>query len=84
MKIIFYKSSLCPRCHQAGKHLNELLQENGDYKLEIVDILSNPLRCWKEGIRMIPAITVGNRKLSGVYLTRQSITKFLNTNDSSL
>lgn len=84
MQIIFYKSNLCPRCHLAGKHLSELLEEYGDHELEIVDILNAPLRSWKDGIRMIPAITAGNRKLSGVYLTRQNIADFLaKTNQSS-
>ncbi|WP_163339675.1 hypothetical protein [Desulfopila sp. IMCC35008] len=77
MQIIFYKSSLCPRCRRAGHHLSELLNEYSDHELEIVDILNNPLRSWQDGIRMIPAITAGNRKLSGLYLTRQNISDFL-------
>lgn len=84
MQIIFYKSSLCPRCHRARKHLSELLNEYSGHDLEIVDILSEPLRSWQDGIRMIPAITAGNKKLSGVYLTRKNIADFLaQTNQTS-
>lgn len=77
MQIVFYKSSLCPRCHRAGNHLSELLREYNGHELEVVDILSNPLRSWQDGIRMIPALVAGNRKLSGLYLTREKIADFL-------
>lgn len=77
MKVTFYKQVLCPRCHMAGKHLQNLLKQSDDFMLEEVDILAQPLRSWRDGVRMIPAIRVGDDILSGVYLSRTAIKKFI-------
>jgi len=77
MEVTFYKQALCPRCHLAAKHLQELLKQTDGFILEEVDIVAQPLRSWRDGIRMIPAIKVGDDILSGIYLTKPSIEKFL-------
>ncbi len=78
MQITFYKSNLCPRCHLAGKALRELAAERGDIELEIVDVLAAPRRTLADGVRMIPAIRAGERLLSALYLSRKTISRFLN------
>lgn len=77
MQIIFYKSNLCPRCAMAGRHLRALSAENPDFDVEEVDIITSPRRAWRDGIRMVPALRVGEKVLSGLYLSRETIIDFL-------
>jgi hypothetical protein len=77
MRIIFYKSKLCPRCYVAGKHLLALCSTIPDLQVEEVEILTSPLRAWQDGIRMVPALKVGDAVLSGMYLSQESITNFV-------
>jgi hypothetical protein len=61
----------------ARKHLLALIGGHPELHLEEREVLSS----WKDmrntGIRMIPAIRVGNSILSGIYLTRDGIKQFL-------
>lgn len=77
MRVTLYKSSLCPRCHLARKYLERLQQVGHDIDIEYIDILKEPVRAWKDGIRMIPAIKAGGRLISGVYLGESKIKEFL-------
>jgi len=79
MKVTLYKSSLCPRCHFARRSLEHLRTLQPDIELELVDILTSPRRAFRDGVRMIPAIRIGDRFLSGLYLNRESIAAFLDT-----
>ncbi len=45
--------------------------------VEEVDIVSHPVKAWKNGIRMIPALVAGEKTLSGVYLDSSRIREFL-------
>ena len=56
MHLLFYKSALCPRCAQARNTLYALAAAHPEISIEEVDILSAPLRTWRDGIRMIPAL----------------------------
>ena len=77
MRITLYKSSLCPRCYMARKTLFELTENRPEIEIETVDILTSPMRCLRDGVRMIPALKIDDRLLSGVYLTRTAIISFL-------
>lgn len=77
MSLVFYKSALCPRCHAARKTLQRLAAADPALSIEEVDILGSPLRAWRDGIRMIPALKDGNRLLSGIFLSESAIRRFL-------
>ena len=77
MQVVFYKSSLCPRCHHTGKILRQLAAERADLEIETVDILASPARALTDGVRMIPAIRADNRLLSALFLGRGKIIAFL-------
>ena len=77
MRITLYNSSLCPRCHLAGKWLNRAAQVYPEIEIDAVDILAAPGRAWRDGIRMIPALKAGDRQLSGLYLSERDIATFL-------
>ncbi len=76
-KITLYKSALCPRCYMAGKYLTEELQDFPGVRLEKVDIFIAPLTVAQKGVRMIPAIMIGEHKLSSIYLGKKEIRSFL-------
>jgi hypothetical protein len=61
----------------ARKTLYELLDSNPEIDVEEIDIVTNPLRAWKDGVRFIPTLKHGDRTLSGVFLSREEIQHFL-------
>lgn len=63
----------------AQKALDELLQEkdNENIQLELVEILTNPLRTLKDGITFIPTLTCGDLKIGGLLLSHKKISHFL-------
>ena len=77
MRIIFYKSKACPRCFVAGKHLQALCATYSHLQVEEIEILTSPLRAWRDGVRMIPALKIGKSILSGAYLSKTAITSFV-------
>lgn len=79
MALTFYHSGLCPRCAQARKHLASLLGDTYSRYVVEVDVLSHPFQSWKNGIRMIPALTYNTSQLSGLMLSREQIEQFLIT-----
>ncbi|MCB2217342.1 hypothetical protein [Desulfofustis glycolicus] len=77
MTLTFYYSPLCPRCRRVGKHLDDLLAPEARRRVRRVDVLHQPLRSWRAGVRMIPALACGDELLSGLVLDRDRITAFL-------
>ncbi len=77
MRIIFYKSKLCPRCFIAGKYLQALCSTTPGLLVEEVELLTSPLRTWQDGIRMVPALKIGDAVLSGIYLSQEAIVDFV-------
>lgn len=77
MRITFYHSFLCPRCSMAGKKLRSIAEEQPDLEIAEIDITAKPFSFWRQGIRLIPALEMNGRFLSGVFLTKQRIQKFI-------
>ena len=77
--ITFYHSMICPRCHMAGLSLSQLRDEFPDIVVEKVEFLTNIGRARSDGVWTIPSLVQGERKLSGYYLTKRSIRRFLET-----
>ncbi len=77
MRIVFYKSVLCPRCFLAKKHLLAVCSAHPHLQIEEVELVTSPLRTWRDGIKMVPALKVGDNVLSGLYLSKEAITDFV-------
>jgi len=77
MNITFYKSRLCPRCYIAKKYLQALCSTNPLLQIEEVELLTSPLRTFRDGIKMVPALKIGDIILSGLYLSEKEITDFV-------
>lgn len=81
MSIIFYHSSICPRCARARKYLQQLLGQTYDTGVTEIDSLKHPLKSWRAGIRMIPALQYNQEVISGLLLSEAQIRKFLQRHD---
>ncbi len=42
-----------------------------------VDIVTEPGRAWKDGVRMIPTLKADGQSLSGIYLSPEKIRAFV-------
>ncbi len=82
-KITFYRSALCPRCYVAKNHLMKLQKEYDNCIIEEIDILTNPLKSWRAGIRMVPALKIEYKILAGLYLSFKDISQFI-SNENNL
>ncbi len=67
----------------AKKALDELLADRDDIQLEEVEILSNPLRALKDGVKFIPTLKSGKEQLSGILLSSEKIDTFIKKVQSS-
>ena len=59
------------------RELTKLQEEDSDLKITKIDVVTNPLQTWDNGIRMFPALKYGEKILSGVFLSGKEIRKFI-------
>jgi hypothetical protein len=64
------------------KHLLAICAAHPQLEVEEVEILTSPLRTWLDGIRMVPALKIGEAILSGLFINEKAITNFLTQVDS--
>jgi len=61
----------------AKKYLAEIAENDPEIQIEEVDIIGSPRRCLQDGIRMVPALMIGEDKLSGIFLNKKAIKTFI-------
>ena len=61
----------------AGLSLSRLLHEFPDVTVKKVEYLANLGRSRAAGVRSIPTLVAGEKELSGFYLTKKRIHRFL-------
>ncbi len=61
----------------AKKTLDELLKDTDDMQIEEVEIITNPLRTLKDGVKFIPTLKCDDEQISGIFLNRKTIETFL-------
>ncbi len=79
--VTFYHSVICPRCQMAGLSLRQLLPEFPGVSIEKVELLTNFGRSRREGVARVPTLVAGEHRLSGIYLTKKRIRRFLESLD---
>jgi hypothetical protein len=62
-----------------SRELKKIQEEHPELEVEEIAVVANPLTSWQDGIRMIPTLIKGEKKLSGVFLTSKQIKDFLST-----
>ena len=75
--VTFYHSVVCPRCQMAGLSLSLLRRDFPNITVDKVEYLGNLGSSRKAGVRSIPTLVSGDKKLSGIYLTKKKIRQFL-------
>ena len=76
MKIVYYKSAVCPRCIPTNRFLKRLKMEHPGVEIEEVEVLTHIGRARKAGIMSIPVIEMGGRRYHGVP-PREDVLRFL-------
>ncbi len=61
----------------AKKALDELIAGVDNVELETVEITTNPIRTLKDGVKFIPTLKSGDKRLTGITLNRKKIEDFL-------
>lgn len=61
----------------AGLSLSRLLRDFPDITLKKVEYLANLGSSRKEGVRSIPTLVCGDKKVSGILLSKDRIRQFL-------
>ena len=59
MKIIYYKSLLCPRCIPTNRLITRLKREHPEIEIEEVEVLTNLGRALQDGVRTLPTVVAG-------------------------
>ncbi len=62
MKIIYYKSVLCPRCIPTNRLVARLRREHPEIEIEEVEVITNLPRALRDGVAMLPTLIVGNQR----------------------
>ena len=60
-----------------GRVLKKMQDADPDLVVEEVEVTTNPLVTLRQGVKMIPAILAGDKKLSGIILTEEKVKKFI-------
>ena len=62
MKIIYYKSLVCPRCLFTNRLLARVRREHPEIEIEEVEVLTNLPRSLRDGVLMLPTLIVGEQR----------------------
>jgi hypothetical protein len=73
----FYHSMICPRCQLSSLFLSHIREDFPDVTVERVEYFTNLGQAKRDGVRAIPALVAGERRLGGILLTPGSIRRFL-------
>ena len=62
MKIIYYKSLVCPRCMPTNRLMARLRREHPEIEIEEIEVLSHLSRALNDGVMMLPTLIVGEKR----------------------
>jgi hypothetical protein len=62
MKIIYYKSLVCPRCISTNHLIARVRREHPEIEIEEIEVLANLARALHDGVMMLPTLIVGEKR----------------------
>ena len=62
MKIIYYKSLVCPRCISTNRLIARLRREHPKIEIEEIEVLTHLSRALNDGVMMLPTLIVGDQR----------------------
>jgi glutaredoxin len=62
MKIVYYKSVLCPRCLPTNRLMARLKKEHPEIEIEEVEVLTHLARARQDDVHTLPTLDVGSQR----------------------
>jgi glutaredoxin len=62
VKIVYYKSLVCPRCIPTNRLIARIRREYPEIEIEEVEVLSHLPRAVHDGVMMLPTLIVGKKR----------------------
>lgn len=83
MKIQVYMTAICPRCLYISRVLKELNKSHPELDIEYIEMLTDFKRFSQAGIRIFPAIVIGDDMRAWVMPKKSDIIEFVEQSMSS-
>lgn len=77
MKIQVYMTAICPRCLYLSKILKDLNRTHPELEIEYIDLLTDFSRFNKAGIKVFPAIVIGDEARAWLVPKRDEVIEFI-------
>jgi len=77
MKIQVYMTAVCPRCLYLSKILKEINRRHPELEIEYIDLLTDFSRFTNAGIKVFPAIVIGDDMRSWIVPKRNEVIEFV-------
>lgn len=62
MKIIYYKSLVCPRCIPTNRLIARVRREHPEIEIEEIEVLTHLGRALNDGVMGLPTLIVGDQR----------------------
>jgi hypothetical protein len=62
MKIVYYKSLVCPRCIPTNRLIARVRDEHPEIEVEEIEVLTNVPRALRDRVMMLPTLIVGDKR----------------------
>ena len=62
MKLVYYKSAICPRCIGTNRLMARLRREHPEIEIEQVEVLTNFSRAMHENVHSLPTLVAGAQR----------------------
>ena len=62
MKLVYYKSAICPRCLATNRLMARLRREHPEIEIEEVEVLTHFSRARQENIHALPTLVAGAQR----------------------
>jgi len=77
MKVQVYMTAICPRCMYISKILKEINRTHPELEIEYIDLLTDFTRFTNAGIKVFPAIVIGDDMRSWLVPKRKEVIEFV-------
>jgi glutaredoxin len=62
MKVIYYKSIICPKCIPTNRLIKQLKREHPHIPVEEIEIITHMSRAKRDGVKHVPTIIAGEKR----------------------
>ena len=62
MKVIYYKSIICPKCIPTNRLIKRLKREHPEIQVEEIEIITNMSRARQDDVHHVPTIIAGTKR----------------------